>query len=95
MGTKPESDVDSPDTDARIDAKPPAADHLNDTARMVAAALAIIATDHHGQIRFFEVDALDGFVADVTTIVQSQCERATDYADIETLNLGRATSVYH
>jgi putative transposase len=30
-------------------------------------------------------DALNGFVADVTTIVQSQCERATDYADIEML----------
>jgi putative transposase len=43
------------------------------------------------QSRFFDgksgekSDALNGFVADVTTIVQSQCERATDYADIETL----------
>jgi putative transposase len=30
-------------------------------------------------------DNLDGFVADVTTIAQSQCEHATDYADIEAL----------
>jgi putative transposase len=30
-------------------------------------------------------DDLDRFVADVTTIAQSQCERATDYADIESL----------
>ena len=30
-------------------------------------------------------DDLDGFVADVTTIAQSQCEHATDYADVETL----------
>lgn len=93
MGTKPhsESDADSPDTDARIDAKPSAANRLNDTAEMVAAALFINATDHRGQTRFFEDelggtdDGLDGFVADVTTIVQSQCERATDYTDIETL----------
>lgn len=30
-------------------------------------------------------DDIDRFVADVTTIAQSQCERTTDYADIETL----------
>lgn len=30
-------------------------------------------------------DTLGGFVTDVTLIAQSQCERATDYADIETL----------
>jgi hypothetical protein len=30
-------------------------------------------------------DVLDGFVADVTTIAQSQCEHCEDYADIETL----------
>ncbi len=85
------SDADSPDTDARIDAKSPAANRLNDTTEMVAAALVASGTDYHGQTRFFEDeldgtdDALDGFVADVTTIVQSQCKRATDYADIEML----------
>lgn len=36
-------------------------------------------------IRCIEGGALNEFVADVSTIVQSQCERATDYADIETL----------
>ena len=32
-----------------------------------------------------EGDDLGGFVGDVTSIVQSRCERATDYMDIETL----------
>jgi putative transposase len=91
MGTNSHSESDSPDTDARIDAKSSATNRLNDTAEMVAAALVADATGYHGRSRFFEDesggsgDALDGFVADVTTIVQSQCERATDYADIETL----------
>src|SRR5699024_12424906 len=85
------SDADSPDTDARIDAKSPAANRLNDTTEMVAAALVASGTDYHGQTRFFEDeldgtdDALDGFVADVTTIVQSQCKRATDSDDNEML----------
>jgi hypothetical protein len=49
------------------------------------------ATDHHEQSCFFgpEYDGigedLDGFVAAVTIVAQSQCERATDYTDIETL----------
>src|SRR5699024_4630531 len=54
-------------------------------------ALVADATDHHEQAHFFESkldgggDVLDGFVADVTTIAQSQCERWEGYADIETL----------
>lgn len=30
-------------------------------------------------------DDLDGFISAITTIAQLRCERATDYADIETL----------
>jgi IS4 transposase len=58
---------------------------------MVAAALVADATGYHGRSRFFEDesdgsgDTLDGFVADVTTIAQSQCERWENYVDIETL----------
>ena len=58
---------------------------------MVAAALVADATGYNGRSRFFEGesdgsgDGLDGFVADVTTIAQSQCERWESYADIETL----------
>ncbi|WP_160135391.1 transposase [Halococcus salsus] len=58
---------------------------------MVAAAFIADATGYNGQSRFFEGEAdgsgddLDGFVADVTTIAQSQCERWESYADIETL----------
>lgn len=39
------------------------------------------------QSRFFdgEFDALNGFVADITTIARFQCERWEDYTDIETL----------
>jgi putative transposase len=91
MSPKPESDADVSDTDARIDAKPPAAKPLNDTAEMVAAALVADATDRHEQAHFFKSkldgggDALDGFVADVTTIAQSQYGHCEGYADIETL----------
>ena len=90
MGTNSPSETDSPDTDARIDAKPPATTSLNDTTEMVAAALVANATGYNGQSRFFESesgsgDDLDGFVADVTTIAQSQCERCESYADIEML----------
>ncbi|ELZ04985.1 transposase IS4 family protein [Natrialba asiatica DSM 12278] len=48
---------------------------------MVAAALVVDATSHHGRSRFFEDesdwsgDVLDGFVGGVTTIAQSQCQR--------------------
>lgn len=91
MGTKSESESDSPDTDTRIDAKPSATTPLNDTAEMVAAALIANTTGYNGRSRFFEDDsersgdALDEFVADLTTIAQSQCERWESYADIETL----------
>ncbi len=56
---------------------------------MIAAALVADATSHHGRTRFFEDEfegsgnGLDGFIADVTTVAQSQCERAESYADIE------------
>jgi putative transposase len=91
MGTEPHSESDSPDTTTRIDVQPPVTNSLNDTAKMVAAALVADATDYNGQSRFFESesdesgDALDSFVADLTTIAQSQCERAESYADIEAL----------
>jgi putative transposase len=91
MVTKPTPESGSADTDPRIDAKSPATTPLNDTAEMVAAALVADATGHHGRSRFFEDesdgsdDVLDGFVADVTTIAQSQCERWEGYADIEML----------
>jgi putative transposase len=91
METKPTAESDSADTDPRIDAKSPATTPLNDTAEMVAAALVADAAGHHGRSRFFEDesdgsgDTLDGFVADVTTIAQSQCERWEGYADIEML----------
>jgi putative transposase len=91
MVTKPTPESGSADTDPRIDAKSPTTIPLNDTAEMVAAALVADATGHHGRSRFFKDesdgsdDVLDGFVADVTTIAQSQCERWENYADIETL----------
>lgn len=46
------------------------------------------ATDPSGQSRFFNFESegggtdLDGLVSDVTTITQSWCEHATDYADM-------------
>jgi putative transposase len=91
MKTKPTPESDAPDTDARIDAKSATTTPLNDTAEMVAAALIADATGYNGQSRFFEDesdgsgDDLDRFIADVTTIAQSQCERWETYADIETL----------
>jgi putative transposase len=91
MGTKPTPESDAADTDPRIDAKSSTTTPLNDTAEMVAAALIADATGYNGRSRFFEAepdesgDALDGFVADVTTIAQSQCERWESYADIESL----------
>jgi putative transposase len=90
-GETTESEADSPDTDIRIDPKPPVTTPLNDTAEMVAAALVADATGYDRRSRFFEGksdrngDGLDGFVADVTTIAQSQCKRWDSYADIETL----------
>jgi putative transposase len=91
MGTNTQSDADSPDTDARIDANLLAEDQPNDTASTTISALAGSETNHHEQPRFFAVGSdrtgadLDGFVSVLTTIAQSQCERATDYTDVETL----------
>ncbi len=85
------SQSDSPDTDTHINTKSSAADRANDTANTGTPILAGSATDHHGQSSCFDVaseetnDDFDGLVATVTTIVQSQCEHPTDYADIETL----------
>jgi len=91
MGRNSASDADSPDTDARIDAKSSAADRPNGTTTTVPPLLTDGTDDHPEQSRFFnrEVDGaddeLDEFVADVTTIAQARCEHATDYADVETL----------
>ncbi len=86
-----QSDANLPDTNTRIDAKSPTTDQPNDTAKTLTPIHADSATDHHGPSRFFDIDSdgssddLDGFVSDVTTVAQSQCEHATDYADIEAL----------
>lgn len=78
MGTNAASVTDSPDMDARIDTQPSATTPLTDTAEMVAAALVANARLQR-PVPVFESDpdetgdndALDGFVADVTTIAQS------------------------
>ena len=91
MGTNSASDADSPDTDARIDAKSSAADRSNGTTTTVLPLLADGTNDHSEQSRVCDSesesvgDELDEFVADVTTIAQARCKHATDYADIETL----------
>jgi putative transposase len=46
MDANSPSDADAPDTTARIGTKPLAANRLNDTAEMVAAALVADATDY-------------------------------------------------
>src|SRR5699024_9534742 len=89
MGRNTASDADLSDTNARIDTQPPAADRSNGITRTVPPSLAD--TSNTGQPQFFAGesdgvgDDLDEFVTDVTTIARSQCEHATDYADIETL----------
>jgi putative transposase len=91
MDTNTPSESELPDTDARIDAKSPAADQPDDPTDSAASILADSTNDHSERSRFFDVDFdgtdnnLDGFVSDVTTIAQSQCEHATDYVDIEML----------
>jgi len=91
MGTNSASDADSPDTDARIDAKSSAADRSNRTTTTVPPLLADGTDDNPDQSRFFDYesdeagDGLDEFVADVTTIAQARCEHCEDYANIETL----------
>jgi hypothetical protein len=73
----------------RIDTQPPAADRSTRTTRTVPPSLAD--TSSARQPGFFDGESdgvgneLDRFVTDVTTIAQSQCEHATDYADVETL----------
>jgi putative transposase len=91
MDANSPSDADFPDTDARIDTNSSAADRPSDTANTVISALSNSAIGHNERSRFFDTefdradDDLDKFVSDVTTIAQSQCERVTDYADIESL----------
>jgi putative transposase len=91
MDTNTPSESEFPDTDARIDAKLPAADQPDDPTDSAASILADSTNNHSERSRFFDTesdgkgDDLDGFVADVITIVQSRCEHATDYIDIETL----------
>jgi putative transposase len=89
MDTHAPSDADSPDTNIRIDATSPAADRPNGTTTSVTSMLADKTAAEQSRFCAVKVngtgDTLDGFVAAVTTIAQSQCEHATDYADIETL----------
>jgi putative transposase len=91
MDTNSPSDSDSADTNTRIDSNSSAANRSSDTANAAIPALSDSAIGHTGRSRFFDSEfdgagvALDGFVADVTTIAQSQCEHATDYADIGSL----------
>jgi putative transposase len=90
MGTNSASDADSPDTNARIDTKSPAADRSNGTAKTVTSILTGSANACPEQSRFFDLESeegcdLDGFVSNVTTIAQSRCERCENYADIETV----------
>jgi putative transposase len=100
MDTNTPSEADSPDTDARIDAKLPAGDRPNWTTRTVPPILADSTNGHLEQSQFFDIEYgdtsdLDGFVTDVTTIAQSRCEHATDYADIETLDAGDVIQIRH
>ena len=54
MSTNPTSDADSPDTDARIDAKSSAADRPNGTTTTVPPLLADGTGDHPDQSRVFD-----------------------------------------
>jgi putative transposase len=91
MGTHAPSDSNAPDTDTHIDAKTPTGDRPNDTAQTNTSVPADSANHSSEQPRLvpLEVEAngddLGDIVAAVTTIAQSWCERATDYADIETM----------
>lgn len=87
MGTNTQSDANSPDTDARIDVK---TNNHRPAERRHEYTYTNFRRHCHRSVRTAseseEVDnALGGFVMDVSTIAQSRCERATDYADIETL----------
>ncbi|WP_202593574.1 transposase [Halococcus sediminicola] len=89
MANHSASETDSSDPDARIDTQPPAADRSNGTTETFSPDLADIA--NAGRLQFFDDkadgvgDDLGGFVADVTTVVQTRCEHCEDYADIEAL----------
>lgn len=103
-GDTSQSDSDSPGTTTRIDANSAITDRPT-LRRRVSRFSSGAPHDHHGQSDFFGIepeeidDDLDGFVAAVTTIEPSQCERATDYAVIETvgcqLPIDRCTLATH
>lgn len=82
---------DQNDTDTRLDTKSPAADRPTETTETVAPTPADSPNGFSELPQLFAFEAkaqgddLDDFVAAVTTIAQSWCERATDYAAIETL----------
>jgi putative transposase len=91
MGTHASSESKTSDTDTRTDTKTPPPARPNDTAITSSPVAADSTTEsaERSQLVALEADApddeLDTIVAAVTTIAQSWCERATDYADIETL----------
>jgi putative transposase len=105
MGTHAPSDSNAPDTDTHIDAKTPTGDCPNDTAQTNTSVPADSANHSSEQPRLVPLkveangDDLGDIVAAVTTIAQSWCERATDYADIETmvcrLPIGQGTFTAH
>jgi putative transposase len=84
-------EADSSVTETRIDANSAITDRLTATVETSTSILAGNTPDHDEQSDVFGTEPeettsnLDGFVSAVTTIAQSQCERATDYADIERL----------
>jgi putative transposase len=90
MGTNTQLDADAPDTDTRSKAKSAVTDRLNAAKTQTSVPVGNI-TDQDGPPRLFDGDIdgsdadLDGFVTALRTIVQSQCEHAIDYTDIETL----------
>jgi hypothetical protein len=85
------SDSKASDTDTRIDTKTPTADPPNVTGKPSALIPADSTNGPSEPSRSFALEAeahgddLDDVVTAVTTIAQSWCESATDYADIETL----------
>ena len=91
MGTNTASETESPDTDARIDTQNATADRPTDPANPITLVPVGTTDPHPTRSGVFDPESdlaaidLDEFVADVTTIAQSQCEHLTDYADIETL----------
>jgi putative transposase len=82
---------DQNDTDARLDTRSPATDRPTETTKTVAPTPADSTNGSSESSRLVTLEAeaqgdnLDDFVAAVTIIAQSWCERATDYTAIETL----------